>query len=335
MICFFYFVHLNNVILIILNIVNVLMNMDKKNILSVKNLEKIYNTKDAPNTHALNNLNLDVKEGEIFGLLGPNGAGKTTFINILAGTVTKTSGQVNVWGFDLDKNPRQVKASIGIVPQEINLDPFFSPRKLLELQAGLYGIKKKDRITDTILKLVSLDKQANSYARSLSGGMKRRLLMAKALVHQPPIIFLDEPTAGVDVELRQNLWENVKSLNEQGVTIILTTHYLEEAEKMCGRIAILNKGNVVALDTTKNLLDKIQTKKVIIKTDKNTNIQNEDLPSLKIISNSQSKISVSYEKSKMNIEQLINFIKKNDVKIIDISTDDGDLEDVFLRLIKS
>jgi ABC-2 type transport system ATP-binding protein len=311
------------------------MNMDKKNILSVKNLEKIYNTKDAPNTHALNNLNLDVKEGEIFGLLGPNGAGKTTFINILAGTVTKTSGQVNVWGFDLDKNPRQVKASIGIVPQEINLDPFFSPRKLLELQAGLYGIKKKDRITDTILKLVSLDKQANSYARSLSGGMKRRLLMAKALVHQPPIIFLDEPTAGVDVELRQNLWENVKSLNEEGVTIILTTHYLEEAEKMCGRIAILNKGNVVALDTTKNLLDKIQTKKVIIKTDKNTNIQNEDLPSLKIISNSQSKISVSYEKSKMNIEQLINFIKKNDVKIIDISTDDGDLEDVFLRLIKS
>jgi ABC-2 type transport system ATP-binding protein len=311
------------------------MNMDKKNILSVKNLEKIYNTKEASNTHALNNLNLDVKEGEIFGLLGPNGAGKTTFINILAGTVTKTSGQVNVWGFDLDKNPRQVKASIGIVPQEINLDPFFSPRKLLELQAGLYGIKEKDRITDTILKLVSLEKQANSYARSLSGGMKRRLLMAKALVHQPPIIFLDEPTAGVDVELRQNLWENVKSLNEQGVTIILTTHYLEEAEKMCGRIAILNKGNIVALDSTKNLLDKIQTKKVIIKTDKKINIQNEDLPSLKIILNSQNEISVSYEKSKMNIEQLINFIKKNGVKIIDISTDDGDLEDVFLRLIKN
>ena len=335
MICFFYFIHLNNVILIILDIVNVLMNMDKKNILSVKNLEKIYNTKEASNTHALNNLNLDVKEGEIFGLLGPNGAGKTTFINILAGTVTKTSGQVNVWGFDLDKNPRQVKASIGIVPQEINLDPFFSPRKLLELQAGLYGIKEKDRITDTILKLVSLEKQANSYARSLSGGMKRRLLMAKALVHQPPIIFLDEPTAGVDVELRQNLWENVKSLNEQGVSIILTTHYLEEAEKMCGRIAILNKGNIVALDSTKNLLDKIQTKKVIIKTDKKINIQNEDLPSLKIILNSQNEISVSYEKSKMNIEQLINFIKKNGVKIIDISTDDGDLEDVFLRLIKN
>ena len=309
--------------------------MDKKNILSVKNLKKIYNTKEASNTNALNNLNLDVKEGEIFGLLGPNGAGKTTFINILAGTVTKTSGQVNVQGFDLDKNPRQVKASIGIVPQEVNLDPFFSPRKLLELQAGLYGVKEKDRITDTILKLVSLEEQANSYARSLSGGMKRRLLMAKALVHQPPIIFLDEPTAGVDVELRQNLWENVKSLNDQGVTIILTTHYLEEAEKMCGRIAILNKGSIVALDSTKNLLDRIQTKKVIIKTDKKTNIQEGDLPSLKIVSNSQSEISVSYEKSKMNIDQLINFIKKTDVKIIDISTDDGDLEDVFLRLIKN
>jgi ABC-2 type transport system ATP-binding protein len=259
--------------------------MDKKNILSVKNLEKIYSSKETSATKALNNLNLDVKEGEIFGLLGPNGAGKTTFINILAGTVIKTSGQVNVWGFDIDKNSRQVRASIGIVPQEVNLDPFFSPRKLLELQAGLYGIKKKDRITDTILKLVSLEKQADSYARSLSGGMKRRLLMAKALVHQPPIIFLDEPTAGVDVELRKNLWENVRLLNRQGVTILLTTHYLEEAEEMCDRIAILNKGNLVALDSTKNLIDKIQTKKVIIKTDKKININDDDLDSLKIISN--------------------------------------------------
>jgi len=309
--------------------------MDKKNILSVKNLEKIYSSKEAPTAHALNNLNLDVKEGEIFGLLGPNGAGKTTFINILAGTVIKTSGEVNVWGFDLDKNPRQVRASVGIVPQEVNLDPFFSPRKLLELQAGLYGIKKKDRITDTILKLVSLEKQSNSYARSLSGGMKRRLLMAKALVHQPPIIFLDEPTAGVDVELRQNLWKNVRMLNDQGVTIILTTHYLEEAEEMCDRIAILNKGNVVALDSTKNLLDRIQTKKVTFKTNKRIDIKEGDLESLKIISNLENEICVSYEKSKINIEKLINLIKKNNVQIIDISTDDGDLEDVFLRLIKN
>ena len=309
--------------------------MDKKNILSVKNLKKIYSNKQDGETHALNDLNLDVKEGEIFGLLGPNGAGKTTFINILAGTVIKTAGQVNVWGFDLDKNPRQVRASVGIVPQEVNLDPFFSPRKLLELQAGLYGIKEKDRITDTILNLVSLEKQANSYARSLSGGMKRRLLMAKALVHQPPIIFLDEPTAGVDVELRKNLWENVRLLNELGVTIILTTHYLEEAEEMCDRIAILNKGNIVALDSTKNLLNRIQTKKVTFKTDKNIDIKENDLESLKIISKLDNEVCISYEKSKVNIEELINLIKKNNVKIIDISTDDGDLEDVFLRLIKN
>jgi len=309
--------------------------MDKKNILSVKNLKKIYTTKDASITHALNNLNLDVKQGEIFGLLGPNGAGKTTFINILAGTVIKTSGEVNVWGFSLDKNSRQVRASVGIVPQEVNLDPFFSPRKLLELQAGLYGIKKEDRITNQILKLVSLEKQADSYARSLSGGMKRRLLMAKALVHQPPIIFLDEPTAGVDVELRKNLWKNVRLLNSQGVTIILTTHYLEEAEEMCDRIAILNKGNIVALDSTKNLLKRIQTKIVTIKMDKKIEIKDNDLESLKIISNSENQISVSYEKSKFNIEKLINLINKKGIQIIDLSTDDGDLEDVFLRLIKS
>ena len=311
------------------------MYMDQKNILSVKNLKKIYFSKQTEDTCALNDLNLDVKEGEIFGLLGPNGAGKTTFINILAGTVIKTTGQVNVWGFDLDQNPRQVRASVGIVPQEVNLDPFFSPRKLLELQAGLYGIKEKDRITDTILKLVSLEKQANSYARSLSGGMKRRLLMAKALVHQPPIVFLDEPTAGVDVELRKNLWKNVRMLNDQGVTIILTTHYLEEAEEMCDRIAILNKGNIVALDSTKNLLDRIQTKKVIFKIDKRINIKEGELESLKIISNFEDEICVSYEKSKINIEELINLIKRNNVKIKDISTDDGDLEDVFLRLIKN
>jgi len=309
--------------------------MEQKNILSVKNLKKIYSSKQTGDNLALNDLNLDVKEGEIFGLLGPNGAGKTTFINILAGTVVKTAGQVNVWGFDLDKNPRQVRASVGIVPQEVNLDPFFSPRKLLELQAGLYGIKEKDRITDTILKLVSLEKQANSYARSLSGGMKRRLLMAKALVHQPPIVILDEPTAGVDVELRQNLWKNVKLLNELGVTIILTTHYLEEAEEMCGRIAILNKGNIVALDSTKNLLDRIQTKKVTFKTDIKININDDDLESLKIVSQLDNEVCVSYEKSKINMEELINLIKKNNVKIIDISTDDGDLEDVFLRLIKN
>ena len=309
--------------------------MNKKNVLTVKNLNKVYTKNGSKQTHALNNLNLEVKEGEIFGLLGPNGAGKSTFINILGGSVVKTSGEVNVWGFNLDKNPRQVRASIGIVPQEVNFDPFFSPRKLLELQAGLYGVREKDRITDTILKLVSLEKQADSYARSLSGGMKRRLLVAKAMVHQPPIIILDEPTAGVDVELRTTLWENVRSLNKQGVTTILTTHYLEEAEKMCDRIGILSDGNLVALDTTKNLLQRIQTKVVYFTTDKKINIKDKFFESLKIISNEENKLVLSYEKSRISIDKIITEIKKQDVIIQDISTDDGDLEDVFLRLTKN
>jgi len=308
--------------------------MNKKNVISVKNLNKIYSKKSNKPVHAINNLNLDVQEGEIFGLLGPNGAGKTTFINILAGTVIKTSGEVNVWGFDLDKNPRQVRASIGIVPQEVSLDPFFTPKKQLELQAGLYGVKKKDRITDAILKLVSLEDQSNSYARSLSGGMKRRLLIAKALVHQPPIIILDEPTAGVDVELRKNLWENVKLLHKQGVTIILTTHYLAEAEEMCDRIGILNKGNLVALDGTKNLISKIQTKKVTFSLNKPVKINNYELNSLKVLSFKENEVSFSYEKNKIKIDEIINLIQKNNVKILDMSTEDGDLEDVFLGLTK-
>ena len=309
--------------------------MNQENVLSVKNLNKIYLKNRSKSVHALKNLNLEVKEGEIFGLLGPNGAGKSTFINILAGTTIKTSGNVNVWGFNLDKNPRQVRASIGIVPQEVNVDPFFSPRKLLELQAGLYGIKKKDRITDTILKLVSLENQANSYTRRLSGGMKRRLLVAKALVHQPPIIILDEPTAGVDVELRSNLWKNVKSLNKQGVTIILTTHYLLEAEEMCDRIGILNKGNLVALDSTKNLLKRIQTKIVTFVVNGKVNIENQSLKSLNVIDNQPGLLIVSYEKSLLNIGELINYINKQNIKISDISTDDGNLEDVFVRLTKN
>ena len=240
-----------------------------KNALTVENLNKIYlNSKTKKENKALTNLTFEVKQGEVFGLLGPNGAGKTTFLSILGGTVIKTSGHVNVWGFDLDKNPRQVRASIGIVPQEVNLDAFFSPRKLLELQAGLYGITKKDRITDLILKMVALEDKANAYSRSLSGGMKRRLLIAKAMVHQPPILILDEPTAGVDVELRNNLWDNVKELNREGVTIILTTHYLLEAQEMCDRIAIIDKGNLVALDTTEKLLERIQAKKINFKVEK-------------------------------------------------------------------
>ena len=309
--------------------------MNKKNVLYVKNLNKIYSKNSSNSIRAINNLNLEVKEGEIFGLLGPNGAGKSTFINILAGTTIKTSGEVNVWGFNLDKNPRQVRASIGIVPQEVNVDPFFTPKNLLELQAGMYGIRKKDRITDTILKLVSLEKQAESYTRALSGGMKRRLLVAKALVHKPPIIILDEPTAGVDVELRNNLWDNVKQLNKNGVTIILTTHYLHEAEEMCDRIGILNKGNLVALDTTKNLLKKIQTKIVKFLIDKKVSINNSSLKSINVLSSKTNELTVSYEKNALNISEIINFINDQNIKIFDISTDDGDLEDVFIRLTKN
>jgi len=309
--------------------------MNNNNALKVEKLTKIYSDKYSKEIKALNNLNLEVKEGEIFGLLGPNGAGKTTFLNILAGTVIKNSGSVEVWGHDLDKNPRQVRSSIGIVPQEVNLDAFFSPYKLLELQAGLYGIPKKDRITDTILKLVSLEKQANSYARSLSGGMKRRLLIAKAMVHRPPILVLDEPTAGVDVQLRQNLWNNVKTLNKQGVTIILTTHVMYEAQEMCNRIAILNKGNLVTLDTTENLLDRIKTKKIIFKVKKINKINPQDLNGIKFSYSSNNEITALYERKKHKIDEIINKIKNSGMEIYDISTDEGNLEDVFIDLTKN
>jgi ABC-2 type transport system ATP-binding protein len=306
-----------------------------KNALTVENLTKVYlDSKTNKENKALLNLSFDVKQGEVFGLLGPNGAGKTTFLSILGGTVTKTSGIVNVWGFNLDKNPRQVKASIGIVPQEVNLDAFFSPHKLLELQAGLYGITKKDRITDLILKMVALEDKANAYSRSLSGGMKRRLLIAKAMVHQPPILILDEPTAGVDVELRKNLWNNVKELNREGVTIILTTHYLLEAQEMCDRIAIIDKGNLVALDTTKKLLARIQTKKI------NFTVKDIDVNKSLLMNNIQFKInsknhiSAIYEKHSLDFEEIVNYLNQNNIKIEDISSEDGDLEDVFVQLTK-
>ncbi len=309
--------------------------MNKKNALKIEDLTKIYSGKSSNKIKALNNLNLEVKEGEIFGLLGPNGAGKTTFLNILAGTVIKNSGSVNVWGYDLDLNSRQVRSSIGIVPQEINLDAFFSPRNLLELQAGLYGIPKKDRITDTILKLVSLEKQADSYARSLSGGMKRRLLIGKAMVHRPPILVLDEPTAGVDVQLRQNLWNNVKTLNKQGVTIILTTHVIYEAQEMCDRIAILNKGNLVTLDTTYNLLESITTKKIIFKVKKINAINPKNLNGIKFSYNSKNEIIASYERKKHKIDEVISKVKNSGMEIYDISTDEGNLEDVFINVTKN
>ena len=303
--------------------------------LTVENLTKIYskNKKKQTSGRALNNLSFEVKRGEIFGLLGPNGAGKTTFLNILGGTVIKSEGKIKVWGFDLDKNPREVRGSIGIVPQEVNLDAFFSPKKLLELQAGLYGVPKNKRITDIILKMVSLEKQSNSYSRSLSGGMKRRLLIAKAMVHQPPILVLDEPTAGVDVELRKNLWDNVKELNKAGVTIILTTHYLFEAQEMCDRIAIINKGNLVALDTTQKLLDRIKTKKIFFRVKKINSIDSLELNGTSFsFDNSNNTITAIYEKNLHKFNDILEILKKNNLEILDISTEDGNLEDVFIQL---
>ena len=302
--------------------------MSKKNVLSVKKLNKIYRK----NIHALKDLNLEVKEGEILGLLGPNGAGKSTFINILAGVTDKTSGEVIVWGFDLDKNPRQVRVSLGIVPQEINVDPFFTPKKLLDLQAGLFGVKKKDRITDTILDLVALKDKSNSYTRNLSGGMKRRLLIAKALVHKPPIIILDEPTAGVDVDLRKNLWDNIRSLRKLGVTIILTTHYLQEAEELCDRVGIIHKGNLIALDTTENMLNKIQTKTLKFEINKRIVLNGMNNKDYKILNNTDSEFKIEYNKQEFDIQKIIKLLENQGIVIKDIRSEDPDLEDVFVNL---
>ena len=302
--------------------------MSKKNVLSVKKLNKIYRK----NIHALKDLNLEVKEGEILGLLGPNGAGKSTFINILAGVTDKTSGEVIVWGFDLDKNPRQVRVSLGIVPQEINVDPFFTPKKLLDLQAGLFGVKKKDRITDTVLDLVALKDKSNSYTRNLSGGMKRRLLIAKALVHKPPIIILDEPTAGADVDLRKNLWENIRSLRKLGVTIILTTHYLQEAEELCDRVGIIHKGNLIALDTTENMLNKIQTKTLKFEINKRIALDDMNNKDFNILTNTDSEFKIEYNKQEFNIQKIIKLLENQGIVIKDIKSEDPDLEDVFVNL---
>ena len=302
--------------------------MSKKNVLSVKKLNKIYRK----NIHALKDLNLEVKEGEILGLLGPNGAGKSTFINILAGVTDKTSGEVIVWGFDLDKNPRQVRVSLGIVPQEINVDPFFTPKKLLDLQAGLFGVKKKDRITDTVLDLVALKDKSDSYTRNLSGGMKRRLLIAKALVHKPPIIILDEPTAGVDVDLRKNLWDNIRSLRKLGVTIILTTHYLQEAEELCDRVGIIHKGNLIALDTTENMLNKIQTKTLKFEINKRIILDNMNNKDFNILTNTDSEFKIEYNKQELNIQKIIKLLENQGIVIKDIKSEDPDLEDVFVNL---
>jgi ABC-2 type transport system ATP-binding protein len=303
--------------------------------IEVKNLDKIYKADGkAPAKHALKSINLNIRRGSIFGLLGPNGAGKSTFINILAGLVNKSSGTANVWGFDLDENPRNVSANIGVVTQELVLDAFFTPREVLDLQAGLYGIPKDKRITDEILKLIQLEDKADAYARTLSGGMKRRLMVGKAMVHTPPILILDEPTAGVDVELRQQLWTNVRTLNNQGVTIVLTTHYLEEAEELCDEIAIINHGKVVACEKTSDLLARVEEKKILIRSNNAPSTIPVSLQKLNIDQVDANTYSVQVNRSTTSMQSIIDAFGEANITIDDISTKETDLEEIFLQITR-
>ncbi|MCF6444181.1 ABC transporter ATP-binding protein [Nereida sp. MMG025] len=284
---------------------------------------------------ALKGVDLTIPRGSIFGLLGPNGAGKSTLINILAGLVVKTSGNVKIWGFDQDLNPRQSRASIGVMPQELNLDPFFTARGALDVQAGLYGVPKSERRTDQILDIIGLSDKADAYARSLSGGMRRRLLLGKALVHTPHVLVLDEPTAGVDIELRNMLWDNVRKLNAQGMTIILTTHYLEEAEQMCDEIAIINHGEKVAQDSTANLLGQIDAKTMVI-TPSDAAQGTIALPQgVELTRRETGTLAFAYDRKRTKAEDILSAVHKAGISIEDVKTEEADLEDVFLTLTKT
>lgn len=307
-----------------------------ENAITIENLEKIYaGTKKSAPKKALDNVSLNIPKGSIFGLLGPNGAGKSTLINIMAGLVTKTSGKVTIWETDIDENMRQAKASIGIVPQEINYDPFFTPAKLLDIQGGMYGVPYPERRTKELLELVGLQDKANAYTRSLSGGMRRRLMVAKAMVHQPPILVLDEPTAGVDVELRQSLWRNVRELNKNGVTILLTTHYLEEAEEMCDKIAIINHGKIVANEDKKTLLSRLDSKGICFTLDSQISEIPKRLKEFNVEKTDKNVLKITYSPSEHYVGEFIDIIQKAGYGIVDISTDDADLEDVFIQLTQS
>ncbi len=284
---------------------------------------------------ALDHVDLTVPRGSIFGLLGPNGAGKSTFINILAGLVVKTAGHCQIWSFDIDATPRQSRAAIGVVPQELNIDPFFSARQSLDLQAGLYGVPKRERRTDEILAAIHLTAEADAPARSLSGGMRRRLLIGKAMVHSPPILVLDEPTAGVDVELRHQLWETVRELNAQGVTILLTTHYLEEAEQLCERIAIIHHGKVVACDTTSALLSRLDSKMLALTTAEEITAIPAMLEPFQPELKSKRQITLSYRPSVTPVGQILAAVQAAGLNILDLSTEETGLEDIFLSLTRT
>ena len=303
--------------------------------ISVRDLNKIYGVGSKNEKVALNNISLQVKKGSIFGLLGPNGAGKSTFINILADLVRKTSGHIDIFGMSHDEKLKDVKKLMGIVPQELNIDPFFTPYELLEIQAGLFGVPKKNRRTNEILKLLALEDKSHAYARTLSGGMRRRLLIAKAMVHDPEILILDEPTAGVDVELRANLWTNINKLNNEGKTIIITTHYLHEAEELCNEIAIIDNGNLITKDTTSNIKSLIDRKQIIISLDsKNFNL--DPIMGLDVECEINSDyLIINYKPSEISFNKILDALQLSNIQVKDLTINETKLEDVFLKLTKN
>ena len=302
----------------------------KNKIIDVKGLTKKYGNKDSL---ALDHVDLKIEQGTIFGLLGPNGAGKSSFINILSGLSNKTSGKVVVCGIDLDKDPKTIRGNIGVVPQEINIDPFFTPLEIMNNQSGMYGVKKKQNKNLEILKNLDLHEKSNAYSRSLSGGMKRRLMVAKALVHSPTLLILDEPTAGVDVELRTKLWNYIRLLNKRGVTIILTTHYLKEAEILCDEIAVINNGKVIACDKKNNLLKLLDDKELIIEFSEKVNSLPQKIKKF-VISKEEKKVVLKFKKSQINTAQVIKAFVEKKFKLKEITTKESDLEDIFIKLLK-
>jgi len=304
--------------------------------IDIQSLNKVYaGEKGLGSKQALTEVDLKVPRGAFFGLLGPNGAGKSTMINIMAGLVKKTSGIVRLWDCDIDTHERQARCAIGIVPQELNLDPFFSPRETLEVQAGLYGVPRAERRTDEILESVGLLDKADAYSRTLSGGMRRRLLIAKAMVHSPPILVLDEPTAGVDVELRQTLWRSIREMNGRGTTILLTTHYLEEAEELCDQIAIINYGQVVACDTTDQLLKQLDNKTVVLILSEALDCIPEAMMRFDPRQPTPSQLEIIYRPSSTAMLEILQTAQDCNLPIADIVTEEVDLEDIFLQLTRS
>jgi ABC-2 type transport system ATP-binding protein len=295
-----------------------------------RGLRKTYGRKRP--VEALKGIDLAIPRGSMFGLLGPNGAGKSTFINILAGLVVKSAGEARVWDHDIEGEARQARAAIGVVPQELNIDAFFSPRELLEFQAGLYGVPKRERRTDEILAAMHLTEQADRYSRALSGGMRRRLLVAKAMVHSPPVLVLDEPTAGVDVELRQELWDYVRGLNRAGVTVVLTTHYLEEAQQLCDRVAIINRGEVVAHDETMALIRQLDRKELTVLLDQDIADVPAGLAGFEVDFRPPRRLAIGYRPSETGIEEILAAVRGAGLTIADLTTEEGDLEDIFLAL---